>query len=92
MVKYLLKVNSLDSRINVFGVDSEQVFAHWTNPVAFYMLKVNNGNSRTRCEICSKLIIKTPKRRHWRHSGVFIVNFEHLLHLVLLFLLLTLNM
>ena len=24
------------------------------------MLKVNNRNTRKRCEICSKLIIKTP--------------------------------
>ena len=29
---------------------------------------------------------------HWRRSGVFIVNFEHVSHLVLVFLLLTLNM
>ena len=29
---------------------------------------------------------------HWRRSGIFIVNFEHILHLVLVFLLLTLNM
>ena len=36
--------------------------------------------------------MKTPERRQWRHSGVFIVNFEHILHLVLVFLLLTLNM
>ena len=28
----------------------------------------------------------------WRRSGVFIVNFEHISHLVLVFLLLTLNM
>ena len=28
---------------------------------------------------------------HWRRSDVFIVNFEHISHLVLLFLLLTLN-
>ena len=42
-----------------------------------YLLKVNNRNTRKRCEIC---------------SGVFIVNFEHILHLVLVFLLLTLNM
>ena len=38
-----------------------------------------------------KLTIKTPKGRHWRCSGVFIVNFEHILHLVLVFLHLTLN-
>ena len=26
----------------------------------------------------SKLTIKTPERRHWRRSNVFIVNFEHI--------------
>ena len=56
-----------------------------------YMPKFNNKNTRTRCEICSKLTIKTPERSQWRRSGVFIVNFEHILHLVLVFLLLTLN-
>ena len=35
--------------------------------------------------------IKTPERRHWR-SGAFIVDFEHISHLVLVFLLLTLSM
>ena len=39
-----------------------------------YLFKVNNRNTG---EICSKLTIKTPKRRCWRRSGVFIVNFEH---------------
>ena len=53
------------------------------HPAGIYLLKVNNRNTRTRCEICSKLTIKT---------GVFIVNFEHISHLVLVFLLLTLNM
>ena len=61
-------------------------------PAGIYLLKVNNRNTRTRCEICSKLTIKTPERRQWRRSGVFIVNFEHISHLVLVFLMLTLNM
>ena len=43
------------------------------------------------CEICSKLTIKTPERGQWRRSGVFLVSFEHVLHLVIVFLLLTLN-
>ena len=51
----------------------------------------SNRNTRTRREIYSKLIITTPERCHWRRSGVFIVNFEHLPHLVLVFLLLTLD-
>ena len=56
------------------------------NPTSNYMFEVNNRNTRTRCEICSKLTIKTPERRKWRRSGVFIVNFEHIFHLVLMFL------
>ena len=45
-----------------------------------YLLKVNNRNTRTRCEVFSKLTIKTTERRQcqWRRSGVFIVNFEHI--------------
>ena len=34
-----------------------------------YLFKVNNENTRKRCEICSKLIAKTTERRH-------IVDFE----------------
>ena len=57
-----------------------------------YLLKVNIRNARRRCEICSKLIIKTAEWRHWRRSGVFIINFEDISHLVLVFILLNLNM
>ena len=31
-------------------------------PAGNCMFKVNNGNTRTRCEICSKLTIKTAER------------------------------
>ena len=41
-----------------------------------YLLKVNNGNTRKRREICSNLTIKTLERRQWRRSSVSIVNFE----------------
>ena len=50
-----------------------------------FLLKVNNRNTRTRCEICSKLIKKKLEQRQWC-SGVFIFNFEHISHLVLVFL------
>ena len=63
-----------------------------TSPIGIYLLKGNNRNTRTRCEICSQLTIKTPERRQWRRYSVFIVNFDHISHLVLVFLLLTLNM
>ena len=44
-------------------------------PAGIYLLKVNKRNITTRCEICSKLTIKTPALRQWRRSGVFIVSF-----------------
>ena len=60
-------------------------------PAGNYIFKVSNRNTRTRCDICSKLTIKTPERHHWRRFGIFSVNFEHISHLVLVFLLLTLS-
>ena len=41
--------------------------------------KSNSRNTRKKCEICSKLTIKTPEGRHWRRrSCVFIGNFKHI--------------
>ena len=45
-----------------------------------YLLKFSNRNTRKKCELCSKLTIKT--QHHCRRSGVFIVNFEHISQLV----------
>ena len=33
-------------------------------PANIYLFKVNNRSTRKKCEICSKLTIKTPERRH----------------------------
>ena len=67
---------------------SWRVSRNW--PVNIYLFMDNNGNSRKRCEICSKLTIKTPERRRHR-SGVFSVNLEHTSKLFVVFLMLTLN-
>ena len=64
---------------------------HLIFPANNYLFKVNNREARKKCEICSEVTIKTPEWRHWRHSGVFIVNFEHISYLFLVFLLLTWN-
>ena len=56
-------------------------------PVGNYMFKVIKRNTRARCEIFSKL----PERCSWCRSGVIIVNFEHMSHLGLVFLLLSLS-
>ena len=49
-------------------------------PALNYMFKFNNRNTRTRCEICSKLTMKTRERRNALHftpcSSVTIVNFD----------------
>ena len=60
-----------------------------TIPDRNYMFKVNNRNTKTRYEICSKLTIKASERHQWRRcfhcqlwtyftswSSVSIVNFE----------------
>ena len=84
MRHFLCGILSAKQQIDAIGEGS-------SSSVPPYLLKVNSRNTRTRCEICSKLTLKTPERRR-RPSSVFIGNFEHILHLVLVFLLLTLNM
>ena len=68
-----------------------------TLPAGIYLLKLNNRNCRTRCEICLELTTKTPERPveqgvNYVQNYVFIVNSEHISHLVVLLLFLTLNM
>ena len=60
-------------------------------PVVTYLFKFNNENSKTMCVICSKWTIKIPEQRQWCCFGVFIVNFEHIPHIVRVFSLLSLN-
>ena len=56
--------------------------------VGINMFKVKKKNTGTMCEICSKLTIKTPERRQF---AISIFNSEHVLHLALVVLKLTLN-
>ena len=64
-------------------------------PSGYYLLKVNNRNTRARCEICSKLTINTPERRfkHTQTNRRQIADdlFECVCSVVLVCLLLTLN-
>ena len=80
---------NLDELIYFYSIWKHPQF--FSIPVGIYLPKVNK-NTRTRCEICSKLTITTPARRQWRLTVVVIVNFEHISHLVLVFLLFTFNM
>ena len=42
-----------------------------TFPPSDYMFKVSKRNARTRCEICSKLTIKTVEQRQCHRFGIF---------------------
>ena len=77
--------------LHSFSVSYSRSISYRTNQAGIYVLKVNIINTRTRYEICSKLTLKTPERPQWHPSGVSNVNFEYISHLVLVFLLLTLN-
>ena len=68
------------SVIFLFGLNKE-IYRVNLHPTGIYLLKVNNRNTKTRCEIRSKLTINTPERLHWPRSDVFIVNFEYVSHI-----------
>ena len=91
--KYMFKVTRkccTEFVLIVFKVNNGKTKTKKFFPASIYLFNVNNRNSRKRYEICSKL---TTKKSQWRRcrSGVFIINFEHISHLFLEFLLLTLN-
>ena len=83
---YIPDINPSRGKYNFNVLDQRET----THPAGIYLPKVKNRNTRTRCEISSKLTIKTLNRRQWRRSSVFMVNFGHISHL-LVFLLLTLS-
>ena len=54
------------------------IFAHEKSSLTnTFPLKVNNRNTKKKCEICSKLTIETPEQC----STACIVNFGHISHL-----------
>ena len=52
------KMKKMKSKCKINKIEKQKL-----NPASIYLLKVNNKNTRTSCEICSKLTIKTPERR-----------------------------
>ena len=82
-----------DLPVNESNYWKQWFFFCWWNFTENLTFTFSKSTTKTlkRCEICSKLTIKTPERRQWLCS-VFIVNFEIISDLFLLFLLLTLSM
>ena len=54
-------------------------------PIGIYLFKDISRNTKTMCEICSKFVINIPEGR----PSVFIVNIEHISHIVLVVPILT---
>ena len=78
---FKIEENISESR-NILLLESRKIFLNSMNlPANIYLFQVNNRNTKKRCEICSKLIIKTVEWRQWHHFYIFIVNFEHIPHL-----------
>ena len=70
-----LSKDILSARFNVIQC---QPFAFSKSAIETLVSNRNNRNTRKKVWICSKLTIKTRERRHYRHSGVFIIDFEHI--------------
>ena len=49
--------------------------------LTFTYLKLTIETIQNGVKKCSKLTMKILERRHSRHAGVFIVDFEHISHL-----------
>ena len=72
-----------------FWYNFEQLQKYKFSGTAYWQLLLTVSKSQP-AFTCSKITIETLEQ--WRRSGVRIVNFEYISHLVLMFLLLTLNM
>ena len=87
---YALILKTLKQTMNSWTtkVSKCTMFQYKQSSAGIHLLKVNNRNTRTRCEIYSKLTIKTPERHHdvVLASLLLTMNISHIL-----FLLLTLN-
>ena len=70
VIEVLSKHTSFGAKIPIGNYMFLQLHVRVTCPrnysASIYLLKVNNRNTRTRCEICSKLNIKTPERRKFQ--------------------------
>ena len=76
-------LNKSNVCFSIFNDAFEQEFAHTKQTFTYSkklwnMFKVNNKETTRR--------LKTPERRHLRRSSVFILDFEQISHLFLVFL------
>ena len=65
-------LQGLNSPLTTFFTNNKRTISRFfatvtpTTQLGFYLLKVNNRNTkntRARCEMCLKIIVRTPERR-----------------------------
>ena len=66
---------------NIYRKKQSRYCIKTIQPAGIYFFKYSNGSTRSMCDICSKLTIKTPEQRQLLRSDVFIVNFEQMSHI-----------
>ena len=79
LLLFWVMLNKASAHLFILG---NNIYTRKNSPTNIYLLKLNNINTRNTCEICSKLTIKTSQRRS---NNVFIVNYEHISNLFLVF-------
>ena len=81
--------------ITIYNIPCSRYFKHLQNCTITQQLftcsKSTIETLEKKCEICSKLTIKTPEQHQWHRSSVLLDNIIHISYLFLVFLLLTLN-
>ena len=84
LLLFWMTLNKASAHLYKLG---NNIYTIKNSPTNNHLFIVNNIYTKKRCEICLKLTIRTLE---WRPT-VFVVDFEHISHLCLEFLLLTLN-
>ena len=74
LLKYYSKLLTAFEKWNVWNSISHSQVAYASQHL---LVQSQQQKQKKRCEICSKLTVKTTKRQQWRLSGVFII-FEHI--------------
>ena len=72
-----MRSNPLNIRSNIWRLILICCCNFWTLSGRHLLVQSNNGNTKTFCEIFSKLTIETLEWCLGRPSSVFIVNFKH---------------
>ena len=74
LLLFWIMLNKASAHLYALG---KNIYTRKNSLTSIYQFIMNNSNTKKRCEICSKITIKTPEQR----STVFILNFEDVSHL-----------